>query len=70
MTNKSGRAIDASRVKFAVIPSRRDQSAVRQAPAPQAVIRQFGAAPPAMDRVVPAEIFSPCQNGFTERGEL
>ena len=67
---KSGRAIDASRVKFAVISSRRDQSVVRRVPAPQAVIGQFGTAPPAMDRVVPAEIFSTGQNCFTERGQL
>ena len=30
-------------------------------PAPQAIVGQFGAAPPAMDRVVPAEILGPAR---------
>ena len=38
-------------------------------PAPQAVVGQVRAAPPAIDRIVPAEIFGPGQNRLTERGE-
>src|SRR5580704_6694939 len=50
--------------------SRRDQSAGGRVPPPKAIVGQFGAAPPAMDRVAPAEIFSPRQNSLAERGEL
>ena len=38
-------------------------------PAPQAVIGQFGAAPPAVDRVVSAEIIATGENGLAELGE-
>src|SRR5258708_31391077 len=49
---------------------RRNQSAVRRVPAPEAVTGQFGATPPAVDRIVPAEIFVSRQDSFAERGEL
>jgi hypothetical protein len=49
---------------------RREHSAVCRIPTPEAIIGQFGAAPPAVDRVVPAEILGPCQNSLAERGEL
>src|SRR5258708_35781134 len=50
---------DASSVKPALnalmrISLRRNQSAVRWVPAPEAVVNQFGAAPPAVDRGVAA----------------
>ena len=51
------------------ISGRRDQSAVGRVPAPQPVIGQFGAAPPAMDRIVPAEIFGLAPGWPPERGE-
>src|SRR6187399_3081346 len=47
-------------------PLRHEQNRV---PAPQPVVGQPRAAPPAVDRVVPAEIFSAGQNGLAERGE-
>src|SRR5258708_25653275 len=52
------------------ISLRRNQSAVRWVPAPEEVVNQFGAAPPAVDRVVAAEIFRSRQDSFAERGEL
>src|SRR5258708_34553573 len=52
------------------ISLRRNQSAVRWVPAPEEVVNQFGAAPPAVDRVVAAEIFRSRQDRFAERGEL
>src|SRR3954463_8285538 len=48
---------------------RRDQFTVHRIPAPQIVIGQLRAAPPAVDRVVPAEIIGPGQNGLAERGQ-
>src|SRR5258708_1139246 len=66
---------DASSVKPALnalmrISLRRNQSAVRWVPAPEEVVNQFGAAPPAVDRVVAAEIFRSRQDSFAQRGEL
>ena len=48
----------------------RDQRPVRHVPSPQPIVGQFGAAPPAMDGVVAAEVFRVCQDGSTEFGQL
>src|SRR3954464_9823671 len=41
----------------------------RRAPAPEIVVGQLGAAPPAVNRIVPAEILLAGQNRFAERGQ-
>src|SRR5689334_25350471 len=51
------------------IESGRDQSAFRRIPAPQAVVGEFGAAPPAMDGVVAAEIVGLREDRLAEFGE-
>src|ERR1700682_3707820 len=45
---------------------RRDKDAVLRVPAPQAIIDQFGAAPPAMNGVAPGEIVRPRDDGFAK----
>src|SRR4051812_34224900 len=51
------------------IRSGRDQPRVRWVPAPEAVVGQFGAAPPAMDGIVPAKIFDAGKNRGAEIGQ-
>src|SRR5258708_9220897 len=66
---------DASSVKPALnalmrISLRRNQSAVRWVPAPEAVVNQFGAAPPAGDRVVAGGNFPFPPDNFSRRRGL
>jgi hypothetical protein len=65
----SHRASPSIRFLPFAIPLRVDQSVVHGVPAPQAIRRQFGAGPPAMDRIVPAEILAAGQNGLTKGRE-